>query len=557
MREPQKTWCRKRSLPFSGRQGHCRAKKACESLSIITLLALLCSLTASPACCGTIASELLEKLGNDQPGKRYPVIVKMAAQDKGGELAAGAVVDATQGSTRHARVSAVAGALRQKAHASQQELRRHLEGRAREGKVKDVTPFWIFNGVAMNASAEVIRELAGRPDVAEVESDRVVAMAAAVPAAAPAAGWNLERINLAPLWERGLQGEGAVVATLDSGVDGGQTGLMTRWRGGPDGWFDPYDGSLTPFDQNGHGTGVLGVLVGGSVNGIPLGVAPQATWIAAKVFHNALNPATGRIESVAEVSKIHAGFQWLLGLGASAPDVVNGSWDLESPGTVDPTFRDDVAQLKAAGIEVVFAAGNTGPNANSSVSPANYPESLAVGASDSFDQVASFSGRGPSAFDGTTIYPALVAPGDGIRTLGLTYNGQVPDATQTLSGTSFSAPHVAGVYALLKAAQPAATPQQIEAALEESIAGVASDNDAGYGRLDAGKAFSYLAVPGDVTGDGRVSVTDAVAVLRSVVNPNEAVGLVRKNGDLFPPGQPDGVITIEDALLVLQKALAR
>ncbi|HJV64285.1 MAG TPA: S8 family serine peptidase [Geomonas sp.] len=526
------------------------------------LVTLLCLALASPAWCGTIGRELLEKLAAGQPGKRYPVIVKMVEQEPGaGALAAGGglepVAAGARAESRRARRSRVAAALRQRAEASQQELRRRLKEREREGKVQGVTPFWIFNGLALTATAEAIREIAQQPEVDEVEADRVLAMAQPAQAAAVTAGWNLDRINLTPLWERGLQGAGTVVATLDSGVDGGQSGLMARWRGGSGGWFDPYDGSSTPFDENGHGTGVLGVIAGGSANGIQLGVAPQATWIAAKVFHNALNPATGRMESVAEVSKIHAGFQWLLGLGAAAPDVVNGSWDLDSPGTVDPVFQDDVTQLKNAGIEVVFAAGNSGPNANTSVSPANYPGSLAVGASDQLDQVAPYSGRGPSAYDGSSIYPSLVAPGDGIRTFGLTYNGQIPDATQVLSGTSFAAPHVAGVYALLKSALPDATPQQIEAALEGSIAGQLPDNSSGYGRLDAGKAYAYLALPGDVTGDGRVSVADAVTVLRAVVNPELAVGLTLKNGDLFPPGQPDGVLSIEDALLVLQKALAR
>lgn len=523
---------------------------------LVLVVASLCG--GAPARGGRIEPELLEKLATAEPGKKLAVIVRMApvatAALPGGD---GATAKAQPREARGARLARLAGALRRQAESSQQALRAQLEKGSREGKVERITPFWIFDGVALSAGAEVIRELAERPDVAEVEPDRVVAMAAPVAAQTTAGSWNLDRINLAPLWDRGLRGEGAVVAILDSGADGNHPDLLARWRGAADGWFDPYDGSAAPFDENGHGTGVTGVIVGGSTaDGVPLGVAPQATWIAAKVFHNALNPATGRMESVAEVSKIHAGFQWLLGLGAGAPDVVNGSWDLDAPGTLDAQFRDDVQQLRNAGIEVVFAAGNAGPAPNSSVSPANYPESVAVGASDQRDLVAPFSSRGPSAFDGVTGYPTMVAPGDSIRTRGLTYGGSVPDATQVVSGTSFAAPHVAGVYALLKAAAPGATLQEIETALKAAIAGAAPDNEQGFGRLDAGKAYAWLALPGDVNGDGRVSVGDAVSVLRTVVNPERAVGLLLKNGDLFPVGAPDGRITIEDALLVLQKALA-
>lgn len=513
-------------------------------------LALIFICNPSPATCGRIAPGLLDQLDKGEPGRRYPVIVKMVEQaDSPLESAE------QEEELRAVRVTKLADKLRRKADNAQLALRTYLEGKTQEGKVTAVQPFWIFNGLAMSAPPEIIRELAERSDVAEVESDRVIGMAVPVLAAPVSGSWNLGRINVGVVWERGFAGQGAVVATLDSGVDINHPDLLTQWRGGVDGWFDPYDGTATPFDENGHGTGVMGIIVGGGASGVPLGVAPQAQWIAAKVFHNVLSPVTGRLESVAEVSKIHAGFQWLLGLGANAPDVVNNSWDLDSPGTFDAEFRNDIQQLKNAGIQVVFAAGNAGPNPNTSVSPANYPEAVSAGASDQLDHVALFSSRGPSAFDGVSTYPTLVAPGDSIQTWGLTNNGLLPSATQFLSGTSFAAPHVTGAIALLKSAVPGVTMQQIEDALKNSIVGLAPDNSSGYGRLDVGKAFSYLALPGDVNGDGRVTIGDAIIVLRAVVNLDNAVGLVMKNGDVAPLGLPDGRINVEDALLVLQKAI--
>ena len=105
-------------------------------------------------------------------------------------------------------------------------------------------------------------------------------------------------------------------------------------------------------------------------------------------------------------------------------------------------FPTRIQALKAAGIAVVFAAGNDGPAASTSESPANYPESVAVGAVDRSNLVADFSSRGPSAC-GTGVYPTLAAPGVHIETTGLNNTTVVAD------GTSFSSPHVAGVMALL------------------------------------------------------------------------------------------------------------
>ncbi len=146
--------------------------------------------------------------------------------------------------------------------------------------------------------------------------------------------------------------------------------------------------------------------------------------------------------------------------------------------------------LRAAGILPVFAAGNFGPNSSTSASPANYPESLAVGAVDNTGSIYAYSSRGPSACGETsTVYPDLVAPGVNIKTTDLygSYTFQ--------TGTSLSAPHVAGGLALLLSAFPNISAAQQQSALMNSAVDLGDpgpDNAFGYGRLDLLAAYQWL-----------------------------------------------------------------
>jgi subtilisin family serine protease len=291
-----------------------------------------------------------------------------------------------------------------------------------------------------------------------------------------------------------------VVATLDTGVDVLHPDLGSKWRGGSNSWFDPYRNTAVPYDVAdprtglGHGTAVMGILVGGSAGGTAIGVTPDARWIAAKIFNDA---------GVAENLRIHQGFQWLLDPDGNpgtddAPDVVNNSWGFEDrPGECISEFRPDVQALRSAGIAMAFAAGNTGSLANTSVSPANYPESFAVGAVDQALAVPLFSARGPSACDGT-VYPEVVAPGVHVRTADLTSGGVIPASYALVAGTSFSAPHVTGALALLFSALPGQSATALEAALRQTatdLGPAGPDNSSGSGLINALAAYNYLNIP--------------------------------------------------------------
>src|SRR3972149_324648 len=110
---------------------------------------------------------------------------------------------------------------------------------------------------------------------------------------------------------------------MHTGADVSHPDLVTRWRGGSNSWFDPYgQHPMTPTDLSGHGTWTMGVIVAGDAGGTSIGVAPQASWIAVKIFDD---------QDSSTATAIHQGFQWLLDPDGNpatpdAPDVVNNSW---------------------------------------------------------------------------------------------------------------------------------------------------------------------------------------------------------------------------------------
>jgi len=466
----------------------------CVSLSL-TILAVLASGTAArgsavaappapsapvtsralSAPAGKIAAQVETRLAAIRTGEMTTVIVTLNDQ---------AELRRIPGASRAARQRGVIQALQAKAEASQRQIQALLAVRKAHGKVGQVTPFWVFNGLAVTATEDVIRELAARADVVRITPDEI-------PIAPTGAEGTIESnvsvVNAPALWNLGVSGQGVVVASMDSGVDVSHPDLSERWRGGANSWFDPYgEHPDTPTDMSGHGTRTTGAMVGGDAGGTSIGVAPGAQWIGVKILDD---------QGGATATAIHQGFEWLLDPDgdpetADAPQVVNNSWTLAYPGC-DLAFELDLQSLRAASILPVFAAGNGGPGPETSYSPANNPSAFAVGATDDADAIYAYSSRGPSnCGEVETIFPELVAPGVDIHTADL--HGFYADAT----GTSLAAPHVAGGLALLLSAYPDLTDTQFHDALTNTgvdLGVPGPDNDFGYGRLDLLAAYEWLA----------------------------------------------------------------
>ncbi|MDW7773928.1 MAG: S8 family serine peptidase [Desulfobulbaceae bacterium] len=468
-------------------------------------LLVIAGVAATASQAGIIHPDLGARLQNLLPEDEVSVIVTLTDQ-----------VDLRQFKDRDRKVrrAGINRALRARAEKTQGPLKKFLHNT----NVRKFKPFWIFNGMAVTLRADQVDELARRPDVQSVRLDGVLTLPEPSPSQTGTPEWNLNAINAPALWELGYTGKGIVIASMDTGVDYLHPDIKPKWRGGSNSWFDPFEEHPdTPVDNageySGHGTGVMGIIVGGDAGGTAIGVAPDAQWIAVKIFNDS---------GEAPYSEIHEGFQWLLDPDGDPdtddlPDVVNNSWGL--PDKLNECFDDDepfqfdIQALKTAGVAVVFSGGNTGGIEDSdpkSIPPANYPESLAVGAVDEYLIAADFSARGPSACD-DSIFPEIVAPGVNVRSADLTY-GTVLNSYRDFSGTSFAAPHVSGAMALLLQADPELSVDVLEGLIKDSAADPGNpgpDNTYGYGMLDVAAAvynlFDFHSLTINVTGKGSVS----------------------------------------------------
>lgn len=327
-----------------------------------------------------VAPEILADMATLNAGEMVTVIVTLVDQQDV------RTIPVSGGLTRQ---TAVINSLRAQADASQRGVAAVLKVRHGQGAVSKFEPFWIFNGFSVTATANVINELAARSDVLSITSDDIQIVPVSDPAYNTAEA-NLAVINAPALLSLGFAGQGVVIASMDTGVDVTHPDLASSWRGGSNSWFDPYNQHpSTPTDVNGHGTQTMGVMVGGDNGGTLIGAAPQAQWIAVKIFNDA---------GASSATAIHQGYQWLLDPDgnpntADAPQVVNNSWAYGTPGC-NLEFQADLQALLAVGILPVVSAGNYGPNGSTSVSPANYPEAFAVGATSNSDRLYAYSSRG-------------------------------------------------------------------------------------------------------------------------------------------------------------------
>ena len=428
--------------------------------------------------------------------------------------------------TRQLRHETVLGALQDVAARSQGALINDLDTRQRDGGIRGYTSHWLVNAVVVVGTVDAIRELALRDDVEVIEPDlkpelidpirsekstppgsRGIGIAPGVVAVGARRVWN----------ELGIDGTGVVVGNMDTGVDGSHPALAARWRGliadPSECWLDNAEqGSPDfPIDNGSHGTHVMGTITGQAFDDT-IGVAPGALWIAANTIDQYVSTEFD--------NDVIASLEWFAdpdgnpGTTDDVPCVVQNSW-----GTYEPLGYPDcfsywwtaMDNCEAAGVVLTWSAGNEGPDAASLRSPADRADSpynaFSVGSTQYYFpyNISDFSSRGPSNCGGEfAMKPEICAPGSNIYSSvpGGGYEGG-------WSGTSMSGPHIAGVVALMCAANPDLDHETIKQVLMETAIDKGTpgeDNTYGHGFVDAYEAV--LAVMG---GLGTVSgtVTDA------------------------------------------------
>lgn len=247
-----------------------------------------------------------------------------------------------------------------------------------------------------------------------------------------------------------LDGSGVTMCVMDTGVSPHSDLSIPRERIA---YFKDMIGEETqPYDDNGHGTFVAGVACGnGMLSGGKIsGVAPRANIVGLKVIGSS---------GESGAFKILDGMQWLFdNFRQYGVRVVCMSFGAEPLSYADP-LKLGAEMLARSGLIVVAASGNSGEN--SLKSPAISGEVIAVGAVDKEDKVASFTSRGT--------YMGVKRPdvfADGVEVKGLKVGGTY----STMSGTSVSAPYVAGACCLLCQKYKNITPTQAKNAILSSSA---------------------------------------------------------------------------------------
>ncbi|WP_189335326.1 S8 family peptidase [Actinoplanes ianthinogenes] len=279
--------------------------------------------------------------------------------------------------------------------------------------------------------------------------------------------WDLTRMNVPTAWQRST-GTGVTVAVIDTGVDASHPDLAGQVLTGYDATTDQ-DGGTT--DPQGHGTHVAGTVAALAGNGIGVaGVAPDVKILPVRVLD---------AKGVGYDSDTAQGIVWAADHGADVINMSLGGTDRSS------AVSSAVAYARSKGVVVVAAAGNERQKGSPTSYPGADPGVIAVAATDSADQVASYSNAGD--------YVDVAAPGSSIIS---TYpTGLAAAGYATMNGTSMASPHVAAVAALLLAAKPGLTPDEVESALEGSavdLGAAGKDNDFGYGRVDAAAALDKV-----------------------------------------------------------------
>ncbi len=366
----------------------------------------------------------------------------------------------------------------------------------------------IINGVALDIPKGVLKQFEKLPEVFSVRYDR------------PISGFNYRTsVTVGAMTVRatlGYDGAGVGIAVIDSGIanwhddlSGSSNSLLFPYGNQRVRKFvDFVNGHTTPYDDNGHGTHVSGIIGGNgydSLLGEKAGIAPKASIISLKVLDaNGLGTISSMIAAMNWVAQNHQAYNIRVVNMSVGARITESYW-------TDPLTLAAKA-LTDRGIVVVGASGNFGKNAGGALqyggitAPANAPWVLTVGASSTNgtltrydDTMAAFSSSGPTNID-FGAKPDLVAPGTG--TVSLAAAGSTFYSTKsqflvagklgmggskpylTLSGTSMAAPVVSGTVALMLQANPTLTPNLVKAILQYT-----AQEYPGYNSLRQGAGF--------------------------------------------------------------------
>ncbi len=459
-----------------------------------------------------------------------------------------------------ARRHYVVSALKEFSAFSQEGVVDAINTLQRSGSIQKVKTYWIANVINCYANAEAIKALEGRTDIAEIDYDeyRVLIDPRENRDAVAVEGntdnreitWNVLKINADDVWTLGYNGEGVIVAVIDTGVNYDHVDIADHvWESAeyPNHGYDFVNNDNDPKDDHGHGTHCSGTVAGDGTAGSQTGVAPEATIMCLKV----LNSGGGGQES-----GVWAAVEFAVEQGAHVMSLSLG-WP-HSSGPNRTVWRQAFDASLAAGVVASVAAGNEGDQQGSYPIPDNvrtpgdcpppwlHPDQtlvggtsgvICVGSTTSSDAVSSFSSHGPLDWSGVNQYndypynpeiglirPDIAAPGSNIKSLAHYSNTGYEDGW---SGTSMATPAYAGMIALMMQKNMTMSPEQISQISEETahVLQAGKNNNSGSGRVDALAAVEATSMPGpsyyahtmnDATGNNNGELDPGEAILLSL-----------------------------------------
>ena len=326
---------------------------------------------------------------------------------------------------------------------------------------------------------QALRALAANPKVRYVEDDGLMS-------ALQSYSWSLDQIDADIAHAQSETGDGSSIAILDTGVDDGHPDIDVvggaAFGSSCSTCADPYG------DDSGHGTPCAGIAAANNTGDIAVSVAPDADLYSVKVLDSS---GSGSYSDIAD------GIVWVANQGIHIASLSLGGSSGSS------VLQDAVEYADNMGVLIVAAAGNSGSCTDCVGYPAAYDEVVAVSATDSNDDLATFSSTGPEI--------EIAAPGVDIPT---TSKG---GGYETLSGTSMATPHVAGGAALLMA--NGYTNDEARQLLTDNADDIClCEEDQGAGRLNVAAPFGFTTPQScDSTiscqndGDGGCFITTATA----------------------------------------------
>jgi subtilisin len=275
----------------------------------------------------------------------------------------------------------------------------------------------------------------------------------------PSIPWGVLKIKAPQVWRSSL-GDRIKIGVIDTGIDYSHPDLKHAVSRG----INLVSRMMPPNDDNGHGTHIAGTIAAWSNSNGIIGVAPKVAIYPVKAFDK---------EGSAYVSDIIFAIDWCV---RNRINIINMSFGMKNRSqSVEAAIRN--AYLN--GVIVVASSGNDGKTGALDY-PAQFPETIAVGATTQRGRIASFTNKSKRI--------DVYAPGDKI------YSTWTGGGYNILSGTSMATSHVSGVIALMLAADPSLKPEAIRRILKRSSRPILSKKRgrSAAGEISALRAFRRL-----------------------------------------------------------------